>query len=206
MADPRRRGGAHQRGRSRGLAGRAEASRPESTRAGRGRARRRTVATVATRYRVARDGHPPGGGSRSRAAYLSFPPWETAQHANDPTREKSAGRRRRQKPDLRPVAAQRSTLSNRFVITTIVLIRVDPTLIPTAANMLAGVDGVAEVYSVSGDWDLVAIVRVPQYDQIAQVVTEIFPTVPGIQRTQTLTAFRAYSKKDLQQAWDIGVE
>ena len=96
--------------------------------------------------------------------------------------------------------------SRRAVITTIVLIRVDPTLIPTAANMLAGVDGVTEVYSVSGDWDLVAIVRVPQYDQIARVVTEIFPTVPGIQRTQTLTAFRAYSKKDLQQAWDIGVE
>ena len=92
------------------------------------------------------------------------------------------------------------------VITTIVLIRVDPTLIPTAANMLAGVEGVTEVYSVSGDWDLVAIVRVPQYDQIAHVVTEVFPTVPGIQRTQTLTAFRAYSRKDLQQAWDIGVE
>jgi hypothetical protein len=38
------------------------------------------------------------------------------------------------------------------------------------------------------------------------VVTEVFPTVPGLLRTQTLTAFRAYSKKDLQQAWDIGVE
>jgi len=72
--------------------------------------------------------------------------------------------------------------------------------------MLAGVDGVTEVYSVSGEWDLVAIVRVPQYDDIARVITETFPTVPGIQRTQTLTAFRAYSKNDLQQAWDIGVE
>jgi DNA-binding Lrp family transcriptional regulator len=92
------------------------------------------------------------------------------------------------------------------VITTIVLIHVDPSKIPAAANMLAGVDGVAEVYSVSGDWDLVAIVRVPHFDDIAKVVTEVFPTVPGIQRTQTLTAFRAYSKKDLQQAWDIGVE
>ncbi len=92
------------------------------------------------------------------------------------------------------------------MITTIVLIRVDPTQIPNAAKMLAGVEGVAEVYSVSGDWDLVAVVRVPQYDQIARVVTEVFPTVPGIQRTQTLTAFRAYSKGDLQQAWDIGVE
>jgi DNA-binding Lrp family transcriptional regulator len=86
------------------------------------------------------------------------------------------------------------------VITTIVLIRVEPSLIPTAANMLAGVEGVAEVFSVSGEWDLVAIVRVQQYDEIARVVTEVFPTVPGIQRTQTLTAFRAYSKKDLQQA------
>ena len=92
------------------------------------------------------------------------------------------------------------------MITTIVLIRVEPSLIPKAANMLAGVDGVTEVYSVSGDWDLVAIVKVPQYDDIAHVVTEVFPSVPGLQRTQTLTAFRAYSKGDLQQAWDIGVE
>ena len=92
------------------------------------------------------------------------------------------------------------------MITTIVLIRVDPRLVPEAAAKLAGIDGVAEVYSVSGDWDLVAIVRVPEYEQIAQVVTEHFPAVPGIQRTQTLTAFRAYSRKDLEQAWDIGLE
>jgi DNA-binding Lrp family transcriptional regulator len=92
------------------------------------------------------------------------------------------------------------------VITTIVLIRVEPRLVPETAARLAGVDGVTEVYSVSGDWDLVAIVRVPEYEQIARVVTEVFPTVPGIQRTQTLTAFRAYSKKDLEQAWDMGVE
>jgi DNA-binding Lrp family transcriptional regulator len=92
------------------------------------------------------------------------------------------------------------------VITTIVLIRVEPSLIPKAANMHACVEGVTEVYSVSGEWDLVAIVKVPQYDDIAHVVTEIFPSVPGLQRTQTLTAFRAYSKGDMQQAWDIGVE
>ncbi len=90
------------------------------------------------------------------------------------------------------------------MITTIVLCRVDPSRIPEAARVLAGVDGVAEVYSVSGDWDLVAIVRVAEYDAIARVVTEVFPTVPGLQRTQTLTAFRAYSRKDAQQAWDIG--
>ena len=92
------------------------------------------------------------------------------------------------------------------MITTIVLIKAEPRLIPQCAMRLAGVDGVTEVYSVSGEWDLVAIVRVPEYEQIAKVVTEVFPTVPGIQRTQTLTAFRAYSKNDLEQAWDIGIE
>lgn len=92
------------------------------------------------------------------------------------------------------------------MITTIVLCRVEPAVIPKAARVLAGIEGVDEVYSVSGEWDLVAIVRVAEYEQIARVVTEHFPKVPGLQRTQTLTAFRAYSRKDLQQAWDIGVE
>jgi DNA-binding Lrp family transcriptional regulator len=92
------------------------------------------------------------------------------------------------------------------VITTIVLIRCDPKSIPDTATRLAGIDGVTEVYSVSGEWDLVAIVRVPGYDDIARVVTEEFVKVPGIERTMTLTAFRAYSRKDLEQAWDLGVE
>jgi DNA-binding Lrp family transcriptional regulator len=92
------------------------------------------------------------------------------------------------------------------VITTIVLIRADPKTIPQVAQRIAGVEGVTDVYSVSGEWDLVAIVKVSEYDRIAQVVTEEFVKVPGIERTQTLTAFRAYSKKDLEQAWDIGVE
>jgi DNA-binding Lrp family transcriptional regulator len=65
---------------------------------------------------------------------------------------------------------------------------------------------VAEVYSVSGEWDLVAIVKVGEFEEIARVVTEEFSKVPGILRTQTLTAFRAYSRKDLEQAWDIGVD
>ena len=92
------------------------------------------------------------------------------------------------------------------MITTIVLIQADPKTIPQCASALAGIDGVAEVYSVSGAWDLVAILRVPDLDRIAAVVTEEFVKVPGITRTQTLTAFRAYSKNDLEQAWDIGVE
>jgi DNA-binding Lrp family transcriptional regulator len=92
------------------------------------------------------------------------------------------------------------------VITTIVLIKADPKLITQAATRIAGFDGVQEVYSVSGEWDLVAIVRVTDYERIADVVTHQIASVPGIERTMTLTAFRAYSKKDLEQAWDIGVE
>jgi DNA-binding Lrp family transcriptional regulator len=92
------------------------------------------------------------------------------------------------------------------VITTIVLIRAEPRRIPEVAVKIAGISGVSEVYSVSGEWDLVAIVRVPEYDHIAKVVTEEFTRIPGLERTQTLTAFRAYSKKDLEQAWDLGVE
>ena len=92
------------------------------------------------------------------------------------------------------------------MITTIVLIKADSKRIPETARQIAGIEGVQEVYSVSGEWDLVALVKVVAYEQIAEVVTERFPAVTGIIKTQTLTAFRAYSRKDLQQAWDIGVE
>ncbi|MBV6521146.1 MAG: hypothetical protein MNPFHGCM_01273 [Gemmatimonadaceae bacterium] len=90
------------------------------------------------------------------------------------------------------------------MITTIVLIKADAKRIPDTARQIAGIEGVQEVYSVSGEWDLVAIVRVPEYQQIAEVVTERFPAVAGVERTQTLTAFRAYSSRDVEQAWDIG--
>ena len=92
------------------------------------------------------------------------------------------------------------------MIMTIVLVQADPKGIPACATALTGIEGVSEVYSVSGAWDLVAIVRVPDLEKIATVVTQEFAKVPGIQRTQTLTAFRQYSKGDLEQAWDIGVE
>ncbi|HEX6807381.1 MAG TPA: Lrp/AsnC ligand binding domain-containing protein [Gemmatimonadaceae bacterium] len=87
------------------------------------------------------------------------------------------------------------------MITTIVLIKCDPKEIPHCATRLAGIEGVSEVYSVSGEWDLVAIVRVAEYERIAQVVTEEFAKVPGVDRTQTLTAFRAYSKRDVESAF-----
>ena len=92
------------------------------------------------------------------------------------------------------------------MITAIVLIKAEPKSITQCATRLAGIDGISQVYSVSGEWDLVAIVEVSDYEGVATVVTEHITTVPGLLSTQTLTAFRAYSKKDLEQAWDIGLE
>jgi len=92
------------------------------------------------------------------------------------------------------------------MITTIVLVKAEPQLIPKCAAALAGIDGVTDVYSVSGEWDLVCIIKVAEYEDIAHVVTEEFPKVPGLRRTTTLTAFRAYSKRDLEQGFNIGVE
>jgi DNA-binding Lrp family transcriptional regulator len=92
------------------------------------------------------------------------------------------------------------------MITAIVLIKAEPAMIPQCATRLAGIEGVSQVYSVSGEWDLVAIVEVTDYETVASVVTEHVTMVPGLKSTQTLTAFRAYSKKDLEQAWDIGLE
>ncbi|CAN5697518.1 Lrp/AsnC ligand binding domain-containing protein [soil metagenome] len=89
------------------------------------------------------------------------------------------------------------------MVAAVVLIRAAPGDIPALARRIAGIEGVAEVYSVSGEYDLVAIVRVPEYDRIAQVVTEEIAKITGIERTYTLTAFRVYSKQDLERAWDM---
>jgi DNA-binding Lrp family transcriptional regulator len=92
------------------------------------------------------------------------------------------------------------------MITAIVLIKAEPQLIAKCATKLAGIDGISQVYSVSGEWDLVAMLEVSEHEAIARIVTEEVTVVPGIKSTHTLTAFRAYSKKDLEQAWDIGLE
>ena len=92
------------------------------------------------------------------------------------------------------------------MITAIVLIKAEPKRIAECATKLAGIEGVSQIYSVSGEWDLVAMVEVSEHDAIARIVTEEVTVVPGIKSTHTLTAFRAYSKKDLEQAWDIGLE
>jgi DNA-binding Lrp family transcriptional regulator len=85
----------------------------------------------------------------------------------------------------------------------VVLIRAQRDLIPAAARAVADIEGVAEVYSVSGEWDLVAIIRVAEWEKIADVVTEGLAKIEGLERTTTLVAFRVFSKKDLAGAFDI---
>jgi DNA-binding Lrp family transcriptional regulator len=89
------------------------------------------------------------------------------------------------------------------MVAAVVLIRAIPGDVPALARRIAGIDGVTEVYSVSGDWDLIAVLRVSEYERIAEIVTEDIAQVQGIERTNTLTAFRVYSKQDLERAWDM---
>ena len=89
------------------------------------------------------------------------------------------------------------------MVAALVLIRAVPGDVPALARRIAAIDGVAEVYSVSGDWDLIAVLRVKEYDRIAEIVTEEIAQVSGIERTNTLTAFRVYSRQDLERAWDM---
>ena len=92
------------------------------------------------------------------------------------------------------------------MITTIVLIKCDPKEIPHCATRLAGIDGVSEVYSVSGEWDLVAIVRVQNHEDLARVIPGGVGKVAGVERTETLIAFQVYSKHDLESMFSVGFE
>jgi len=85
-----------------------------------------------------------------------------------------------------------------------VLIDAEPARIADLAVELADVEGVAEVYSVAGDADLVAVVRVRHHDDLADVVTRRISGMTGIVNTRTLIAFQAFSRKDLEALWDVG--
>jgi DNA-binding Lrp family transcriptional regulator len=90
------------------------------------------------------------------------------------------------------------------MVNAFVLINAEPARIADLATELAEVDGVAEVYSVAGDEDLVAIVRVKHHDELAEVVTRHINEHDGIDATRTLSAFQAYSRHDLEAMWDLG--
>ncbi|MBX3057726.1 MAG: Lrp/AsnC ligand binding domain-containing protein [Anaerolineae bacterium] len=92
------------------------------------------------------------------------------------------------------------------MVSTVVLLNVDPPQINQVAQAIADINGVSEVFSVAGRFDLVAIVRVRDNDTMAQVVTEKMLEVPGIIRSETLIAFRVFSKHDLESMFSLGIE
>ena len=92
------------------------------------------------------------------------------------------------------------------MITAIVFVKADVALIPEVAEAIAALDGVSEVYSVTGQIDLIALVRVRNHDDVAAVVADRLNKVEGVASTQTHIAFQTFSQHDLEAAFSIGVD
>ncbi len=90
------------------------------------------------------------------------------------------------------------------MITAFVLLTIAPGRVKPLADELLEVPGVAEIYSVAGPFDLVAVARVARHEDLADLVTDRIAALEGIVRTETLIAFRAFSKRDLGLMWDVG--
>jgi DNA-binding Lrp family transcriptional regulator len=86
----------------------------------------------------------------------------------------------------------------------IVLIEAEREAMATLGGSLAGVEGVAEAYSVTGTWDFVAILRVREQEELAELVTGRLARLPGIARTQTMVAFEVFSRHDLEALFSVG--
>ena len=90
------------------------------------------------------------------------------------------------------------------MITSIVMISCDTARIPEVAEAIADLSAVSEVYSTTGAVDLIAIVRVREFDEVAEAIAGQIAKVDGVEHTETHIAFRAYSRHDLEQAFAIG--
>jgi DNA-binding Lrp family transcriptional regulator len=92
------------------------------------------------------------------------------------------------------------------MISAIILINVVQGRVPEVAQALIGLQGITEAYSVAGPYDLVAVARVGEHEELEQLVAGQVQRISGIESTETLIAFRAYSLRDLEAMWDIGNE
>ncbi|WP_121252461.1 Lrp/AsnC family transcriptional regulator [Nocardioides ferulae] len=92
------------------------------------------------------------------------------------------------------------------MITAIVFVNADVARIPEVAEAIAALEGVTEVYSVTGQIDLIALVRVRRHEDVATVVADRLNKVPGVLETETHIAFRAYSRHDLEAAFSLGLD
>ncbi len=91
------------------------------------------------------------------------------------------------------------------MVTALILMNVKRDRIKEVAEQLAGIDGISEVYSVAGRHDLVAVIRVGTNEELAELVTETIRSYEDITQTETLIAFRSYSRHDLEQMFSIGL-
>ena len=92
------------------------------------------------------------------------------------------------------------------MITAIVFVQAETDRIPEVAEAIASLEGVSEVYSVTGQIDLIALVRVKRHEEIADVVSDRLNKVEGVVDTETHIAYRAYSRHDLEAAFSIGLD
>ena len=90
------------------------------------------------------------------------------------------------------------------MIHALVLIQAEKSVLATLGGELADIEGVAEAYSLTGEWDFVAILRLREYEQLPEVVTSGIVSLPGVRRTQTMLAFEAYSRHDLEALFSVG--
>ena len=92
------------------------------------------------------------------------------------------------------------------MVTAFILMNVARPRLKSIADDLLAIDGIAEVYSVAGPFDIVAIARVKEHEALNDLVTEHVAALDGVESTETLIAFKTFSKKDLGMLWDIGLE
>lgn len=92
------------------------------------------------------------------------------------------------------------------MLTAIVLIKTTADRIPEVAHDISNIKGITEVYSVTGDWDLIAMERVREHERLADVIADQMSKVKGVVSTNTNIAFRAYSEHDLDAAFSLGID
>jgi DNA-binding Lrp family transcriptional regulator len=92
------------------------------------------------------------------------------------------------------------------VISAIVLIKAEVARIPEAAREIAAIEGISEVYSVTGDVDLIAVARVSRHEDFHDVIADRLNKVAGVLETSTHIAFRTYSDEDLDAGFDLGLD
>lgn len=91
------------------------------------------------------------------------------------------------------------------MVTSIILINTERTKINEVAEQLAEMEGVSEVYSVSGNYDLVVLVRVKTNDDLANLVTKKLLSIDSILKSETMLAFKAFSRHDLEAMFTVGM-